>query len=260
MVRRNYYGGEGFESQNDANAGPLEDGVGIPDTFKANVDGGVEEDVSAEDNDNSGAEEVAEDAGAEGAGEVAEDAGDAVDDVDAVGKSNDMFGQKMRDPVLPQPFKLPEPKVDEPKVDEPKVEPFKLPDPFAKVDEPEDKTFVPHIPMLPAGPLLIDDFKEDIETKYDVKPFKSITKRRVRRVSRSTRLRKSIVKEENKINRSKKRIDTLKRKLSQQLKKDKKHKPKPKLSKKQKKKLQKQIKSLKKRLSKKGGERCVENK
>jgi hypothetical protein len=121
---------------------------------------------------------------------------------------------------------------------------------------PDKEPFVPHTPVLPPGPLLINN---DIEEKYDIKPFKSAPKKnRVRKVSRSTRIRKSIVREENKINRSKKRIDSLNKKLSQQLKKDKKKKPKskPKMSKKQRKAIQKQIKSLKKKLSLKGGTTC----
>ena len=64
-----------------------------------------------------------------------------------------------------------------------------------------------------------------------------------------------IAKEENKINRSKKRIESLNKKLSQQLKKDKKRKPK-KMSNKQRRAIQKQIKSLKKKLSLKGGNGC----
>ena len=142
--------------------------------------------------------------------------------------------------------------------------PYKPPSPTfdnVKIDEViEDKPFVLHKPILPPSPLIINN---DIEEKYEVTPFKSVKKqRRVRRVSKSTRLRKSIVKEVNKINRSKKRIESLNKELSKQLKKDKKKKSKPKLSKKQKKKIQKQIKSLKKKLSLKGGGSCgiIENK
>ena len=158
------------------------------------------------------------------------------------------------EPPMPEPPML-EPPMPEPPMPEPPMpEPDNLPSLPIKIQE--DKPFVLHTPMLPPGPLLINN---DIEEKYDVKPFKSVTKKsRVRKVSRSTRLRKSIVKEENKINRSKKRIEVLNKKLSQQLKKDKKKKPKakPKLSKKQRKKIQKQIKSLKKQLSLKGGGSC----
>ena len=144
----------------------------------------------------------------------------------------DNFEPPMPEPPMPEPDKLPS-----------------LPREIL-----EDKPFVPHTPMLPPGPLLINN---DIEEKYDVKPFKSVTKKsRVRKVSKSNRLRKAIVKEENKINRSKKRIEMLNKKLSQQLKKDKKKKSKPKLSKKERKKIQKQIKSLKKQLSLKGGGSC----
>ena len=159
----------------------------------------------------------------------------------------DNFEPPMPEPPMPEP-PMPEPPIpdklesnmDDELSSEPKVQ--------------EDKPFVPHTPILPPGPLLINN---DIEEKYDVKPFKSVTKKsRVRKVSRSNRLRKAIVKEENKINRSKKRIEMLNKKLSQQLKKDKKKKSKPKLSKKQRKKIQKQIKSLKKQLSLKGGSSC----